>query len=418
MSSAIVFFATLATAGAVVLLTDRPDAHAADESLLRPALVRVATIEPVAGYETVRAFTGRIEARQSSALGFERSAELIDVVVEEGAAVKSGAVLARLDTRLLEARKRSLVAERDAAEALLDELVAGPRREDIDAARAEVERQQALLERLRIRTERIEKLHGRSAANDDERDEVRFEFLAAQAALAGAKAELNELNNGTRPEQLASQRARVAQLEASIVSVEVDLEDSVLIAPFAGRVQQRAVDEGSVVSPGQTVLTLVQGGSREATVGVPWDVAERLEVGRSAKLVIGDRLVNATVQAILPTLDEATRTVEIVLALPDAVSGGKPGSIVRWPLPESVDEPGFWLPTTALARGSRGLWSAFLVSEDNAIERVDLELLHTEAERVFVRGAAVAGDRIVAKGVHRLAAGQRVEVAAPSMENN
>lgn len=412
VSSALVLLAAVAAAGAVVALTEWSASTATDAPTPRPALVRVVAIEPVSSYETVRTYTGRVEARQSSDLGFERSAELIEIAVEEGAAVDAGAVLARLDTRQLEARKRSLTAERDAATALLDELVAGPRQEHIDAARAEVDRQTAMLARLKVRAERIEKLHGRSAANDDERDEVRFDVQAAQAALARANAELDELNNGTRPERLASQRARVAQLDASIASVEVDLEDSVLVAPFAGRVQRRIVDEGSVVSPGDAVLMLVQGGAREATVGVPWDVVDSLSAGQSAELFIGDRLIEATVKAVMPTLDEATRTVEVVLSLSTGVAGDKPGSVVRWALPESVDESGFWLPTTALTRGSRGLWSAFAVSDEGVIARVDLELLHTEADRVFVRGAVVTGDRIVADGVHRLAAGQRVEVAA------
>ncbi|MEM6853305.1 MAG: efflux RND transporter periplasmic adaptor subunit [Planctomycetota bacterium] len=418
VGSAVVLLIALGAAGAVVGLTDRSTANDDPELGPRPALVRVVAVQPESRYATTRAYTGRIEARRSSALGFERSAELVEVLVEEGGAVEAGQTLARLDTRQLEAQKQSLVAERDAAQALLDELVAGPRQEDIDTAQAEVARQAALLERLKLQADRIEKLHRRSAANDDERDEILFELQANKAALAGAKAELRELTNGTRPEQLASQRARVAQLDASMASVEVDLEDSVLVAPFAGRVQRRAVDEGSVVSPGQTVLTLVQGGPREATVGLPWEIAESLEAGQTAALEVGPRQIDARVRAVLPTVDEATRTVEVVLDLPESSATKQPGSVVRWALPETINEAGFWLPTAALARGSRGLWSAFGVSEQNMIERIDLELLHTEADRVFVRGAATAGDRIVAEGVHRLAAGQRVEIESSNVETD
>lgn len=416
VGSGLVLLLALATAAVIVILTDRPGAKAHDVPGARPALVRVVHVERVPGYMASRTYTGRIQARRTSDLGFEQSAKLIEVAVEEGASVKAGEVLARLDTRQLEARKQSLVAERAAAQAVLDELVAGPRQEDIDAAQAEVERQVALLARLKIRRERIEALRGQNAANQDELDEIRFEYRAAQAALAGAKAELSELNNGTRPEQLASQRARVAVLEASITTVNIDLEDSVLVAPFDGRVQRRLVDEGSVVSPAQPVLTLVKSGSREATVGVPWDVAQDLVVGQVAMLYLGSLRIEAELQAILPMLDEATRTVEIVLALPESVAGDKPGSIVRWALPESIGEQGFWLPTTALARGSRGLWSALVVNDQSVIERVDLEVLHTETQRVFVRGAVMTGDRIVAKGRQRLAVGQRVEVSASSGE--
>lgn len=376
----------------------------------RPLPVAVVGVEPETGYAVARAYTGRIEARRTSVLGFERSAEVVEVAVQEGVAVERGDTLARLDTRQLEARKRQLVAERDAAQATLDELVAGPRAEDVAEARAEVARQTAVVERTRIRTDRVRNLHARSAANDDELDEAVFDLQAAEASLDAAKARLLELENGTRPEQLASQRARVAQLDASLAAVDVDLEDSVLVAPFAGTVQRRAVDEGAVVSPGQAVVTLVQGGLREAWIGLPVDAAAGLVVGETMTLDVGGRSVEGVVKSVLPTLNRQTRTVDAIFEVNGSLPKA-PGQIVRLTLPERVEQAGFWLPTSALSRGTRGLWSAFVVGVGERIERLDLEVLHTESDRVYVRGGASAGDRVVADGTHRLAAGQRVEVS-------
>ncbi len=45
------------------------------------------------------------------------------------------------------------------------------------------------------------------------------------------------------------------------------------------------------------------------------------------------------------------------------------------------------------------------------VERRDVEILYTRAERVYVRGVLAAGERVVADGVHRIVPGQTVRVA-------
>ena len=55
--------------------------------------------------------------------------------------------------------------------------------------------------------------------------------------------QLDELEAGTRPEQIAAQTAAVAQLDASLKEIEVQIEKSSIIAPFAGRVRDKKVDD-------------------------------------------------------------------------------------------------------------------------------------------------------------------------------
>jgi multidrug efflux pump subunit AcrA (membrane-fusion protein) len=82
---------------------------------------------------------------------------------------------------------------------------------------------------------------------------------------------------------------------------------------------------------------------------------------------------------------------------------------------------GYWLPTTALVGGSRGLWFCYVLKkiEDRSslslpqtpafmIEQSNVEVLHTESDRVFVRGTLQPGDQVVINGTHRLVPGQQV----------
>ena len=75
------------------------------------------------------------------------------------------------------------------------------------------------------------------------RDCLHTHTLASQLECERlARQELARLVAGTRVEQLAAARARVAQLDARLAQIEVDLRDSVLRAPYAGVVGALELD--------------------------------------------------------------------------------------------------------------------------------------------------------------------------------
>ena len=236
----------------------------------------------------------------------------------------------------------------------------------------------------------------------------------AAARLAAAEEQLAELRAGTRKEQIAAQRARVAQLEAAIDRIDIDLAKSELRAPFDGAVARRRVDEGTVVSAGTPIVEVIEDGVLEARVGIPVEATEGIQLGRQYELAVGNRAIHATVTALLPQLDSRTRTVTVVLTVAQKdIAGLTPGRIVRLSQPETLSTPGYWLPLGALAKGERGLWSAYALlptQRDNeyTVERRDVEVLYTEAERAYVRGVLSPGELVVADGVHRIVPGQRV----------
>ena len=75
---------------------------------------------------------------------------------------------------------------------------------------------------------------------------------------------------------------------------------------------------------------------------------------------------------------------------------------------EAVDAPGFWLPLSALTEADRGLWGVYVVNAEQIVERRLIEIVHSEADRVFVRGTLATDDRVVATGVQRIVPGQVV----------
>jgi RND family efflux transporter MFP subunit len=298
---------------------------------------------------------------------------------------------------------------------VLRELEAGPRQQTIDAARAEVRELQAQAELAELNYRRREQLLQGNAISREDYDSAALGLRSLLARLDAAERRLDELESGTRPEKIAAQQAVVAQLQAALRNIEVDLEDSVLKAPFSGTIGQRHLDEGAIVSPGAPLLRLVEDRHLEAWIGLPAQVASHFQAGESAEVVIEQTCHATRVKSILPELLAATRTRTVIFLLEDAARAF-PGQIARIELEDASQTDGFWVPTSALARGSRGLWSVLVAEPTTSSDQLtaakrEVEVLHTDGPRTLVRGTLAAGDRENVGSAHRIVAGQLVRTA-------
>lgn len=375
--------------------------------------VEVVSLTPVNAYTVERQYVGELVPQRRSALGFEQGGTVVEILVQEGDRISAGQPLARLDTRSLASQRQQLIAQRDQAVATLNELQNGPRQQSVAAAQAAVGDLEQQLALSVAQRDRRTDLYDRGAISREELDQQTFGTGALENRLAQAQSELDELLAGTRPEQIAAQTARIRQLDASIQAVDVDLSKSTITAPFAGRISQRLVDEGVVVSGGQPVVQLSEGSATEARIGIPADVADRLPLGSAQTVTVGEQPFSATVTALLPELESTSRTVTAVLTLNTAEELTL-GQTARLVLTNTQPTNGFWLPSTALVQGEQGLWSVYVAAGDRnseaTVTRQLVEVLHTEGEQVLVQGLVEEGDRIITSGTHRVVPGQTVSV--------
>jgi DNA-binding NarL/FixJ family response regulator/multidrug efflux pump subunit AcrA (membrane-fusion protein) len=381
--------------------------------------VTTRSVYPDNSYRESRFYTGTVNARRSSELGFEQPGQLIRLLAREGDRVKAGTPLAYLDTQNLEISRRELIAERSQAVARLQEMQAGSRRETIASARAAVRDLREQLQLASQKTSRREMLYTEGAIAREQLDETRSERSVLQARLDRAQSQLDELLAGTRLEQIAAQKAIVEQYDANLAKLQLQKQKSILKAPFDATVSRRLIDEGTILSAGQPVLRLVENKAIEVRIGIPTNVVAQMKTNSDRVLQIGEKNYPAKVVSVLPELNANTRTVTVVFRLNESLGAEiSSGQLARLELVETVDDSGYWLPITALVKGTRGLWSCYVLSEsqDNsdafAIERRDVEVLHTQSDRAFVRGTIQEGDRVILSGTHRLAPGQLVRPVA------
>ncbi|MFT3830442.1 MAG: HlyD family efflux transporter periplasmic adaptor subunit [Opitutaceae bacterium] len=204
--------------------------------------------------DTALHLSGNIEAVDAQ-LGFKIPGRVAARLVSEGERVTAGQLVARLDDTEQREQVALRGAELAAAEATLADLVAGSRPQEIATARAALRSAEADRDRARLELTRQQELRRRdvSAARDLESAEANHAVAAARAEQAAEALKLAE--EGPRKDAVAAARARVEIARASLTLAETQLENTRLLAPFAGIVLSHNIEPGEFVSAGTPVIT-------------------------------------------------------------------------------------------------------------------------------------------------------------------
>jgi multidrug resistance efflux pump len=188
----------------------------------------------------------------------------------EGDALTNGQIIAQLNAA-------ELRAQRDMVAAKLAEAEAGPRKEEIDATKAEWESQKARLDLARIERQRTEELFAAKAISTTERDRAVTSELALEKTVAAAKSQYDLLLAGTRQEQIIQARAQLAQFDAQLAEMAI-------VAPADAVLEVLSVKVGDVLPPNQQVATLLLTNHVWVRVYVPEPWLGHIKIGDAVKV--------------------------------------------------------------------------------------------------------------------------------------
>lgn len=194
--------------------------------------------------------TGVVAPLTRADIKSEVAGQVIAVLVQEGDRVHRGQPLLELDPTPFERTLAQARADRDYAQAHLDELIAGPLPPEVDRARTQVEADEARLFSLKADFERSQAALKDGTLSPREAEGAQSAYLAMAAQLQGDRDQLSLLQAGTRPEEIAQARAQLAKAQVAYQEAEDQLGYTTITAPFDGTVISRGVDVGEIVTPG------------------------------------------------------------------------------------------------------------------------------------------------------------------------
>lgn len=377
--------------------------------------VRATAVQHRASFDYQITYYGRIEPARRAKLSFERAGRLTQVVVEEGERVASGQVVARLDTSQLEAEKNVLLSRRKTESVMLGRLRRGERVEVIAAARAETMRLEVELSRALADSNRAEQGYSTNTVSRAEVEQLLHTYQAAVYSLQQAKHRLEELESGSRSEDVEAQESRVAVIDAQLKLLDVQFEQSVLVAPFGCITIQRFQDEGVTLSPGQFVLEIDEANRFEARFSIPFANVDL--IGQTKYLQINGKSYLISAARAISKIDDMMRTVDVLIPLRiETKDRILPGQTCTITLTKQVKSDCFELPISALVASIRGLWSCYQLRPNPSqeslytVEKVDLSIIHSDGERAIVAASLDDGSLVVSEGVHRMVQGMHVRV--------
>ncbi len=245
-------------------------------------------LKPVALPPGIAMSNGRIEATQID-IATKLAGRVLEVRVREGDFLKAGQVVARMDTATLEAELRQAQAQLTQA------------RNAVATNKAVVEQRQSELELAANTFKRSQDLLKQGFISPQKLDSDRTAMLSAKAALVAARSRVVEAESAVQAALAATQR------------IKTEIDDSVLVAPRAGRVQYRLAEPGEVLGAGGKVVNMLDLAEVYMTIFLPETTAGKLAVGAEARLIIDaapQYVVPAKVSFVAAEAQFTPKTVE------------------------------------------------------------------------------------------------------------
>ena len=198
---------------------------------------------------------GNIDLREVQ-LSFQDGGRLASILVDEGAKVEPGQVVAELNPVRFQLELDRLSGELDAQSEIVARLHQGSRPQEIAKARANAEAAAANLKEADLQLKRKISLRETNHISQQEIDTASTRKETMQAGLKAAEEELALVLEGPRKEDIAAAEASLQALHAAKATAGQRLADTRLHAPAKGFIRNRILEPGAMAGAGAPVLTL------------------------------------------------------------------------------------------------------------------------------------------------------------------
>lgn len=315
--------------------------------------------------------------------------------VQEGDRVAKGTVLARL-------RESDSLVKRSQAQSQQAEARASAEEAKSQLVEAEANREQAKLD-----FERASNLFATQSATKADYDAAKTRFEVAEATVEKAKA------------QVQAAQAKFREVGGAVEEADIAVRDVSLRAPMDGVVLKRAIEVGTLASPGTVAFVLADTTAVKAIFGVSDSMMERLKTGTELTITVealhGSEF-SGRITRIAPSADPKSHAFEVELTIPNPRNQLKAGMIVT----VTLEGPGpaqarTVVPLSAIVRpaGKSDNYALFIVEgqEDQQVARLrQVKLGEVLGNTVEVKEGVKAGDPVIVTGAPLVSDGDRVRI--------
>lgn len=214
------------------------------------------------------------------------SGQIDEIVVKEGDTVQIGQVLAKIDNKAFQIQVEQARANLASAQAKLDSLKAGNRPQQLAQSEASVEQASANMENARKNYERTEALFNAGSISAQQKDAAFTALQVAESQYRSACQGSSLVSEGATEQDIRYAEAQVAQAAASLKSAQLQLDNSVIVAPITGVVAKKNVDQGEIISTGQPIFSITNPADSWIEANIEETAIEKVQVGQTVTFKI------------------------------------------------------------------------------------------------------------------------------------
>jgi RND family efflux transporter MFP subunit len=186
----------------------------------------------------------------------------------------------------------------------------------------------------------------------------------------------------------------------------VKFEQTKLLAPFNGVIQNRFLDTGSVINAGVQVLEILGSSNVEARISIPMNYMNKVKIGDEYEFDIRGISTKATLERLAPM---STGGSNNRLAIFRFDTFFNPGSIVKLKLSITEKAKGTWVPIKSLSQSEQGIWAIYTINEQQVVVRDLVDVIYFEDEYAFVNGTLNNGDLVILGGAQKIIEGKIIK---------
>ncbi|MEM5585953.1 efflux RND transporter periplasmic adaptor subunit [Roseibium sp. AS2] len=277
--------------------------------------------------------------------------------------------------------------------------------------------------------------------------QARASVAQARAALTAAEKDLNRANELLQREVVSEQavddataerdaaQAGLLVAQAQLKSAQIDLEHTTIRAPLSGIAGRALTTQGALATAQQAEPLAVIRQIDKVYVDVAASTADVLRYNRSrlaqgtagdsgldpeVTLTLADGLTydqTGTMRAAEPQVDPKTGVSVLRMEFPNPEQLLLPGLYVKAHLPVEMAKNVVLAPQQGVSRDRRGQPTALVVGDENTVELRTLEVLGTRGTNWIVSAGLAAGDRLIVTGLQKIAPGATVAPEEQLREN-
>jgi multidrug efflux pump subunit AcrA (membrane-fusion protein) len=339
-------------------------------------------------------------------------------LVQRGARVKKGELLAELENADLSASAEASKGDYEQAQANYVLTVGAGLPQQIQKAELDAQAGKAAFEAQQRIYESRKQLLQQGAIPRRDLEAAEVALAQARSQSEQAQRQLADLQRLGKEQQLKSAQGSKESAEGKYRSATAQLSYSLIKSPIDGVVTDRPLYAGDLATANQPMLTVMNLSRLIGKAHIPQAEAAQLKVGNQAEISLSglDEPIKARVSLVSPALDPGSTTVEVWVEARKPDPALRPGLTVPVSMTAKTAKDAIVVPAAAIFHGEEAGDYVLVAGSDNKAHQKKVQIGIRNKDSAQIVSGIAEGDPVITSGGYALPDGTKIKIENPEKE--